>query len=55
MHLSAVMKGNEMKRSQVHRAHMLYITALIHDRLLMWGGGGGYSLIEVISPGGKLK
>lgn len=39
MHLPAVIKGNEVWRSQVHRAHMLDITALIHDRLLTGGGG----------------
>lgn len=49
MHLPAVIKGNEVWRSQVHRAHMLDITALIHDRLLTgggggWGGGGGSDL-----------
>lgn len=40
MHLPALIKGNEVWRSQVHRAHMLDITALIHDRLLTRGGGG---------------
>lgn len=47
VHLPAVMKGNEMWRSQVHRAHMLDITALRHDRLLT-GRGGAHALMEVI-------